>query len=231
MESRDQVAWLGLTSRATISGDKRRRGSTIGTRSNCCLHRSLVNGATALNTNSRHRCIDGPETYLRHMLAHRTYDGRHELAVACPLIAHSAPSFLCPDRRSLRSTQVRCPARSRSPLDLSAPMCGGRESTVRLGEPRLIGDLEWEKANVVGVCRLLLNQRWPRDAIPANRRQRPDTPLAATTLEGAHNKPIVRLASRCSRRGTVTGRIQLDVVSGAIVRRRERPPWTVGDQP
>ena len=45
--------------------------------------------------------------------------------------------------------------------------------------------------------------------------------VASATVEGAHNKPFVRLASVANRRGTISARVELDVATASGVRRLE----------
>ena len=46
--------------------------------------------------------------------------------------------------------------------------------------------------------------------------------VASMTVEGAHNKPYVRLISVTSKRGSITAKIELDVHTGSGVRRLEK---------
>jgi type III restriction enzyme, res subunit len=45
--------------------------------------------------------------------------------------------------------------------------------------------------------------------------------VASATVEDAHNKPFVRLVSVASKRGTISGRVELDVATASGVRREE----------
>lgn len=60
------------------------------------------------------------------------------------------------------------------------------------------------------------------DAVDAyERRLVKQIEVASATVEGAHNKPFVRLVSVTNRRGTISARVELDVATANGVRRQE----------
>ena len=92
--------------------------------------------------------------------------------------------------------------RGRKALDRMHPLCTLRYSATHVEKHHMIYRL---------------------DAIDAyEQRLVKEIEVASGTLEGANNKPYVRLVSVSNRRGSLTARVELDVESGGVVRRLEK---------
>ena len=92
--------------------------------------------------------------------------------------------------------------RGRKALDRMHPLCTLRYSATHVDKHHMVYRL---------------------DAIDAyERRLVKQIEVASGTVEGANNKPYVRLVSVSNRRGSLSARVELDVESGGVVRRLEK---------